>query len=150
MKSTLRSEQEARSLARLSPLGNSTREPWSAPRRMPPPLYLVSDNTPKNAIDGVRLSRSRKPTVFKSIYSIALIVFGVMVVVLGIIFVHVRNAINTPTTVASHVYVVNANDTIWSIANRFSNGTDPSYMEYELMKELGSTIIFPGEKIRIP
>lgn len=54
------------------------------------------------------------------------------------------------TLTGSTVYVVQAGDTVWSIASRFDRGGDPRPLAEAIAKETGSATVVPGERIAIP
>ncbi|MGH9088273.1 MAG: LysM peptidoglycan-binding domain-containing protein [Acidimicrobiales bacterium] len=48
------------------------------------------------------------------------------------------------------VYVVQAGDTLWSIAARFDAGGSPRPLAEALARETGSAAVVPGERITVP
>lgn len=50
----------------------------------------------------------------------------------------------------STVYVVQPGDTLWSIASALDHGGDPRPLAEAIAKETGSSVVVPGERIRIP
>lgn len=48
------------------------------------------------------------------------------------------------------VYVVQAGDTLWSIASRFDSGGDVRPFAEALARQTGSSVVVPGEHITIP
>ena len=55
------------------------------------------------------------------------------------------------TTLHAHQqYVVEPGDTLWSIASRFDPSGDPRPVVSELAEQVGSNVVVPGERLRLP
>jgi len=52
--------------------------------------------------------------------------------------------------IGGFVYVVQPGDTLWSIARQFDQGGDPGQLAAALAGRLGSQVVVPGERIRVP
>lgn len=52
--------------------------------------------------------------------------------------------------IGGFVYVVQPGDTLWTIARQFDQGGDPQELVAALSQRLGSQVVVPGERIRVP
>jgi len=52
--------------------------------------------------------------------------------------------------IGGFVYVVQPGDTLWSIARQVDQGGDPQQLVKALSERLGSQVVVPGERIRVP
>ena len=61
-----------------------------------------------------------------------------------------RTAATAVVVPGATVYVVQPGDTLWSIASALDHGGDPRALATAMAKETGSSVVVPGERIRIP
>ncbi len=119
-----------------------------------PMLRLVDDSfIAPRALEPLRVPvvRGGAPaTATRSVASFGFIAATIVIALLGVFFVSVKDAQTSSGLVANSIYSVKPGDTVWSISSRFANGGDISALEYRIVRELGTTTIVPGEKIRIP
>lgn len=102
------------------------------------------------------LPSSPPPSSYARVWrSILLEAAFVMALVVGLMGLWLQSASGTrhanQVPAASHVYVVKPGDTLYSIAVRFSGGSDLNAYLYQLEGEIGgSASIYPGERIQLP
>lgn len=88
--------------------------------------------------------------IVASVGSVAMVVFGVFVGLIALVLIHDRSSSSATANSAASFYIVKQKDTIWSISSYYSRGADPGILEYRIVTELGTSLIYPGERIRIP
>lgn len=120
-----------------------------APRRTgstPPRLRLVT--TPPRPAAVVRprptaaVYRRRRLGVAVAAAALALVVAQAATVLGG-------HSLATPEHRPAAVVTVRPGDTVWSVAERLGTGTDTRAVADRLVRQLGTTVIQPGQRIRL-